>query len=137
MAPRTPQKRTLGWRAGLDLEEFEEQDEDEEVVDGEGLFEGVAGEVLDGGLKAESGEDEEGEGQGGGDPEDGGDDGGGVGSGFGGLGGATAGVEQLGGEEQEDEDVEADPVADGGGAGHVSLMLSLYVAGDGSEVMTG
>jgi hypothetical protein len=39
----------LGLAGAVDLEEAEEQKEDEEVVDGERLFEGVAGEVLDGG----------------------------------------------------------------------------------------
>ena len=53
IAPATPQKSTLGWRAAFDLEEAEEQQEDEEVVDRERLFEGVAGEVLDGAGGAE------------------------------------------------------------------------------------
>ena len=84
MAPRTPQKRTLGWLIRLDLEEFrtEQGGRRRGCRCGEGLFEGVAGDVLDGGLRAEGGKDEDGtEGQGGGDPEDGGDDGGGVGFG--------------------------------------------------------
>ena len=63
---------------GFDLEELKEEEEDEEVVDGESLFDGVAGEVLDGGGGAEGAEDEDGEGQGGADPEDGGDNGGAV-----------------------------------------------------------
>jgi len=58
-----------GLLEGLDLEEAEEQQEDEEVVDGERLFDGVAGEILHGELAANGIEDEESEGEGGGDPE--------------------------------------------------------------------
>ena len=57
---------------GFDLEEAEEQQEDEEIVDGERLFDRVSGEVLDGGGGAERVVQEDGEGQGSGDPERGG-----------------------------------------------------------------
>jgi hypothetical protein len=62
----------------LDVEGAEEEKEDEQIVDGEGLFDGVAGEVLGGGLGTEVVEEKEGEGEGGGDPEDGCGYGGGV-----------------------------------------------------------
>ena len=58
-----------GLVSALDLEEAEEQQEDEEVVDGERLFEAVAGEVLDGAGWARRLAEENGEGEGGGDPE--------------------------------------------------------------------
>ena len=135
MAPATPQKRTRGWREGKDLEEAEEEEEDEEVVDGERFFESVAGEVLDGRGGAEGVVDVEGEGQRGGYPEDRGDDGGEVGLDLCGdfgcgsgewlawRGGMAAGEEELDREESDDVDVKADPVAEGGGALHVSSML--------------
>lgn len=62
-----------GWG---DFEDIEKEKEDEEVVDGEGLFDGVAGKVLCGGLAAEGVEDEESEGQRGRYPKDSGGDGG-------------------------------------------------------------
>jgi hypothetical protein len=43
MAQR-PQKST--WAEALRFDDAEEDKEDEEVVDGEGLFDGVAGEIL-------------------------------------------------------------------------------------------
>ncbi len=46
-------EENLGLVAWGDFEGAEEEEEDEEVVDGEGLFDGVAGEVLRGGLAAE------------------------------------------------------------------------------------
>lgn len=68
----------FGLIGGLDLEDTEEEEKEEEIVDGERLFDGVAGEVLRGGLAAHGAEEEEGEGEGGGDPEDGGGDRGGL-----------------------------------------------------------
>jgi len=53
---------------GLDVEGAEEEKEDEKIVDGERLFDGIAGEVLGGRLGAEVMEEKEGEGEGGGDP---------------------------------------------------------------------
>lgn len=103
----------------LDSEDAEEKKEDEEVIDGERLFDRVAGEVLGAGLSAECVEEEDGKGEGSRDPEDSCGDRGGVG-----LGRAlTAGVDQLGREEYEDEEVEAYPVADGSGAEHLFWML--------------
>jgi len=51
------------------LEEAEEEKEDEEIVDGERLLDRVPGEILRGGGGAERVMDEDGEGEGGGDPE--------------------------------------------------------------------
>ncbi len=76
MAPVTPQKRTVGCLAGSILKSAEEQEEDEEVVDRERLFDGVAGEILRGVLAAELEKDEDADGQGGCDPDHGCDDGG-------------------------------------------------------------
>ena len=109
----------FGLMGGLDIEGAEEQKEDEEVVDGERLFDGVTGEVLGGGLGAEGEEEEEGEGEGGRDPEDGGGDCGGVSL----CRALAADVDQLYREEREDEDMEADPMADEGGAEHLIWML--------------
>ena len=90
-----------------DLEEAEEEKEDEEIVDGEGLLDGVPGEILRARGGAEGVMDEDGEGEGGGDPE-----------GCGGEGCAVcragearlaAGVDQLCGEEEQEGEVEADP----------------------------
>jgi hypothetical protein len=102
----------------LDLEEAKKKQEDEEVIDGERLFDRVAGEVLDGGLAAEGAKDEEREGEGGGDPEGGGDDGSTVGFGWR-RGSAAPGVEELKREQYKQKEMEADPMADGGGIGHV------------------
>jgi hypothetical protein len=100
---------------GCDVDDAEEDKEDEEVVDRERLFDGVAGEILRCALAAEGVEDEEGEGQGGGDPEDGGGDGGGVD-----LRWATAAyVDELHREQDEDEEVKAYPMADGSGGRHL------------------
>ena len=46
MRRRLPRRARLRLVGLVDLEEAEEEEEDEEVVDGEGFFEGVAGEVL-------------------------------------------------------------------------------------------
>ena len=64
---------------GSDLEEAEEEKEDEEIVDGERLFDGVPGEVLHAGDGAKRVMNEGGEGEGGGDPERGGGERGAVG----------------------------------------------------------
>ena len=126
-----------GLARGKNLEEAEEDEEDEEVVDGEGLFEGVAGEVLDGGGRAESVVDVEGEDERGGYPEDAGYDGGELGFDLGGgfdcgwgwfaarRGGVAAGEEEFDREESEDVDVKADPVAEGCGALHASMLSRL------------
>ena len=103
----------------LYVEGAEEQKKDEEVVDGERLFYGVAGKVLGGGLGAESTEEEEREREGGRDPQDRSGNCGGMGF----FGALTAGVDQLSREESEDEDVETDPVADGSCAEHLIWML--------------
>ena len=111
----------FGLVRGKDLKDAEEEQEDEEVVDREGLFEGIAGEVLDGALIAESVADDEREGERGGDPEDGGGDGVGVGA----RRAATADVEIFGGEQRQQQQVEADPVGDGGGW-HLCLMVARF-----------
>jgi len=103
----------------LYVEGAEEQKKDEEVVDGERLFYGITGKVLGSGLGTESTEEEEGEREGGRDPEDRGSYCGGAGL----FGASTAGVDQLCREEREDEDVETDPVADGSCAEHLIWML--------------
>ena len=107
----------------LDLEDAEEEQEDEEIVDRERLFDGISGEVLDGKVASNGVKDEEREGQGGSNPEDGGDDGGPVSFGWG-WGSAAAGVEELNREQHEQEDVEANPMAERGRAGHLLWMLS-------------
>jgi len=114
-----------GLMAGVDVESSKKNQEDEEVVDGERLFDGIAGEVLGRVLSAQGMEDEEGEGKSGGDPENGGGDRGGVGS----CGALAACVDKLDREEREDEEVKSDPVADGGGAGHLFWMLQRGRAG--------
>jgi hypothetical protein len=66
----------FGLISGFDPEDAEEKEKEEEVVDGEGLFDSVAGEVLRCGLATEDAKYEEGEGESCADPEDGGGDGG-------------------------------------------------------------
>ena len=102
------------------LKEAEEKQKDEEVVDGERLFDHVAGDILRRGRGAEGVVDEDGECQGRCDPEDGGGKRGAVRR----VGEAqlAASVEPLGGEEQQKGQVEADPVGDG--RGRHKLMLS-------------
>ena len=112
-------EENLGLVAGFDVEDAEEDKKDEEVVDGERLFDGVAGEILGRALAAHGVEDEEGESESGGDPEDGGGDGGGVDL----CRALAAHVDELHPEKNEDEDVKTYPVADGGCAGHLLLML--------------
>ena len=63
--------RLTGW---LDLEGAEEDEEDEEVVDGERLFDCIAGEVLGCILAAQGAKEEEAKCESGGDPEYGGSD---------------------------------------------------------------
>ena len=70
----------FGLVGGIDLEEAEEEQEDEEVVDGERLFERVAGEVLGRDWLPDGAEEKSGKGERRGDPEAGGGDSGGVGS---------------------------------------------------------
>jgi len=67
-------KEGFGLMGGLDFEEFEEEEKEEEVVDGERLFDGIAGEVLGGGEAAHGTEDEQSKGERCGDPENCGDD---------------------------------------------------------------
>ena len=109
----------FGLMGRLYVESAEEQKKDEEVVDRERLFYGVAGKVLCGGLRTEGTEEEERERESGCDPEDRGSNGRGVGL----FGTLTAGVDQLYREKREDEDVETDPVADGSCAEHLIWML--------------
>ena len=115
----------LGLVGTVDLEEAEEQKEDEEVVDGHRLFEYIAGEVLDGTGCPERLVEEDGEGEGGGDPERGAGD-----------GGAewiapkprlAASVGELDGEKQEEGEVEADPVAEGRGR-HVTMLSRVAIS---------
>ena len=110
-ATATPQKRTR--RAGgsaVDLEEAEEEKEDEEIVRGHRLFKHVAGEVLDGRGGAMGVAEEKREGECSSDPEGGCDDGSAV-SGLRSakrrLVGAAARVDELGGEEEDEDEVEA------------------------------
>jgi len=102
-----------------DLEDAEEQEEDEEIVDREGLFDGVAGKELGGGCGAQGGQDERGEGEGDGDPHRGRSDGVAMladGASFGvETGQAPAGEDQLRGEQDQQGQMERDPVGDGGG----------------------
>lgn len=106
------------------MEKTEEEEEDEEVIDGERLFDGVAGDVLYGGGVAQRAEDEECDCESGGDPDCGRDNGGAVGFVVGGLRGAATGKGQFADEQDEYEEVEADPVAKGGGWHVVLMMLS-------------
>jgi hypothetical protein len=112
-------KEDLGLAAGLDVEDAKKDKEDEEIVDGERLFDGVAGKILGCTLAALCVEDEDGEGEGGCDPEDGGGDGSGVGL----CSSLTARVEELHPKQGKDEEVKTYPVADGGCARHLCLML--------------
>jgi len=105
----------LGLVAGLDFEEAEEEKEEEEVVDGQRLFNGVAGEVLRRRLATEGVQNEEGEAESGGDPQDCGGDGGGADF----CGALIADVDELDRQESEDEEVKAYPVADGCSSGHL------------------
>jgi hypothetical protein len=104
-------KEDFGLMGGSDLEEAEEEKEDEEIVDGERLLDGVSGEVLYAGGGAKRVMDEGDEGEGGGDPKGSGGEGGVVRRA--GEARLAACVEQLGGEEKEEGEVEADPVGDG------------------------
>ena len=115
----------FGLAGGLDAEEAEEEEEDEEVVDREGLFDGVAGEVLGCALAAHGVEEKESKGQGGGDPEAGCGDGGGLGF----PRALAANVDELHPEEKKDEEVKTYPMADGSGAVHLCWMLQRSRAG--------
>ena len=117
---RNSPEEDFGLMGGSDLEEAEEEKEDEEIVDGERLLDGVSGEVLHAGGGAKRVMDEGGEGEGGGDPERGGGQSGAVGRA--GEERLAAGVEKLGGKEEQEGEVKADPVG-GGRRGH-ELMLS-------------
>jgi len=108
---------------GLDFEETEEQQEDEEVVYGEGLFDGVAGEVLRSGFRASGVEDEEAEGECGCDPNDRGDNRGGADVCGTHAASLATDIDKLDRQQGEDEEVKADPVADGGEAWHPVWML--------------
>jgi len=98
----------------VDADEAEEQEEDEEVVYGEGLLESIGGEVLDGGRAAEGVVKKQPEGERGSEPAGCGDDGGAFGGGSSaqrGLVGGAARVGEFGGEQGEEREVEADPFA--------------------------
>ena len=116
---RNSPEEDLGLTVGLDVEGAKEDEEDEEVVDGKRLFDGIAGKVLGCGLAAHGEEEEEGHGEGCGNPEDCGGDGGGMGF----CRALTANVEELHPQEDKDEEVKTYPVADGSGAGHLCWML--------------
>ncbi len=109
----------FGLTGGSYLEEAEEEQEDEEIVDGEQLFDGVSGEVLHAGGGAKRVMDEGGEGEGGGDPEGSGGQRRAVGRAV--EARLAAGVEKLGGEQKEEREVEADPVGDGR-RGHITML---------------
>jgi hypothetical protein len=108
----------LGLMGGFDFEEAEEEEKEEEVVDGERLFDGVACEVLGSRQASHGTEDEEGEGKSSGDPEGGGGYGGGLS--FGGA--LVTNVKELGPEEDEDEQVKTYPMTNGGRK-HLTSML--------------
>ena len=110
-----PPEEDLGLTVGLDVEDAEQDKKDEEVVDGERLFDRVAGEILRCELAAHGVVDEEGEGERGGDPEYRRGDGGGVNF----CRALAAHVDEFSPQEDEDEQVKAYPVANGGGAGHL------------------
>ena len=105
----------FGLMDGFDFEDTEEKKEEEEVVDGQRLFNGVAGEVLRRRLATEGVQNEEGEAESGGDPQDCGGDGGGADF----CGALIADVDELDRQESEDEEVKAYPVADGCSSGHL------------------
>jgi len=122
---------------GLDFEQAEEEEKEEEIVDGERLFDSVACEVLGSRQASHGAEDEETKGKGSGDPEDGGRDGGGLRF----RGALIANVEKLDPEEDENEDVKAYPMADWGRCEHHLWMLQcgawkLY-EGPGGAVLRG
>ena len=117
----------LGLVGGSDLEEAEEEQEDEEIVDRHGLFEDVAGEVLDGGGGAEGVVEIEGEGESGGDPEGGRGDGGVEGVVF--AADLATRVEEFDGEEEQEGEVEADPVRKGRGGHAYDAIASRMVPG--------
>jgi hypothetical protein len=122
----------LGLVVGCDLEEAEEEQEDEEIVDGERLLDGVSGEVLHAGGRAKGVMDEGGEGEGCGDPE-------GCCGERRAVGRAdearlAAGVEKLGGEEDEEGEVEADPVGDGRG-GHATMLSQIAGRKTNTEIL--
>ena len=102
----TPEE-DLGLADGRDAEEAEEKEEDEEVVDGEGLLDGVAGKVLDGAGAAVVRAKDEGESEGGGGPERGGPEGFAVGV------GEELVQAELRDHEDEDREVEVEPVGGG------------------------
>jgi len=118
-------EKNLGLVGWFDLEGTEEEEEDEEVIDGERLFDGVAGKILGGGLAAKGFEDEDGEGERGTDPEDGGGNRGGVDL----FRALVTDVNQLDRKEHDDADVETDPVTERGGAEHPVWMLQAEAGG--------
>ena len=75
MAPEDTPEEDARLEGVGDLKDTEEEEEDEEIVDRERLFDGIAGEELGGGVGAEDVADEESEEQCGGCPHDGGGDG--------------------------------------------------------------
>ena len=109
----------LGLMRGLNPEDAEEDQEDEEIVDRERLFQRVSGEVLQGAGGAHAEVQEEGEGHGGCDPERGRGDGGAEGIAM--EPDLAASVNQLDGKQEHEREVEADPVGDGRG-GHVTML---------------
>jgi hypothetical protein len=109
----------LGLMRGLNPKGAEEHQEDEEIVDGHRLFEHVAGEVLQGAGGARAETQEEAEGQGCCDPERGSGDGGAQGIAM--QPDLAASVNQLDGKQEQEREVEADPVGDGRG-GHVTML---------------
>ena len=110
-----------GLVGGGDFEDAEEEQEDEEIVDGEGLLERVAGKELGGGGDAEKAPEVVGGNGRGGHPHDGGGDGvavlAGGAFGAGSRGQAPARKEELEGKQDQQDEVERDPVAEGRG-GH-------------------
>lgn len=127
-----------GLKGRGDAEDAEDKKEDEEVVDREGLFDGIAGEELGCEEAAEGAEDVDGEEKSRGDPHDRGGDGvamltEGAGRGRESVE-AEAGEEEFGGEEQEEDEMETDPLRAGGemlcrrrngGDEHVGWMVSV------------
>ena len=97
----------------VDRKEAKEQEKDEEVIDGEGFFDCVAGEVLNGGGSAEAVTDVDAEGEGSTDPEGGGS------GGRAALRAAEAAlptrVEELRREQEDEDEVEAYPLREGRG----------------------
>src|ERR1017187_5288412 len=104
---------------GLNPEDAEEDQEDEEIVDRERLFERVSGEVLQGAGGAHAEAQEEGESQGGCDPECGSGDGGAEGIAM--QPDLAASVNQLDCKQEQEREVKADPVRDGR-CGHVTML---------------